>query len=60
MRCYFIRNGRIENVAMLRDGADEALIEQAKRLFQEHTTTQQYDGFEVWSGTRFIYREPSN
>jgi hypothetical protein len=59
VRCYFMREGRIQNVEMLKDGPDEDLIEQAKRLFQEHTTTQPYDGFEVWSGKRFVYREPT-
>jgi len=57
MRCYFMRDGRIQNVELLRDGADEDPIEQVKRLFQEHNTTQQYDGFEVWSRKRFVYRE---
>ena len=59
MRCYFMRAGRIENVEILQDGPDDDLIEQAKRLFKEHNATPpQYDGFEVWSGKRFIYREP--
>lgn len=58
MRCYFMRDGHIQNVEMLQDGADEKLIEQAKRLFKEHSATRQYDGFEVWSGNRFVYREP--
>ena len=58
MRCYLMQDGHIANVEMLRDGPDEDLIEQAKRLFKEHNTVSQYDGFEVWSGKRFVYREP--
>ena len=58
IRCYFMKNGRIENVEMLRDGPDTELIEQAKQLFQERYSDQEYDGFEVWSGKRFVYREP--
>jgi len=58
LRCYFMREGRIQNVEMLRDAPDEELIDQAKRLFQENNVAQKYDGFEVWSGKRFVYREP--
>ena len=60
MRCYFMRDGKIKNVEMLRDGPDEALIQQAKLLFEQHKAIERYDGFEVWSGKRFVYREPSN
>ena len=60
MRCYLMRMGHIENVEMLRDGPDAELIEQAKRLFKEHNAEQRYDGFEIWSGRRFVYREPPN
>lgn len=59
MRCYFMRAGRIENVELLKDGPDEELIKQAKHLFQEHNADQKYDGFEIWSGKRFVYREPN-
>jgi antibiotic biosynthesis monooxygenase (ABM) superfamily enzyme len=55
-----MRRGHIENVEMLRDGPDAELIEQAKRLFKEHNAEQRYDGFEIWSGRRFVYREPPN
>jgi hypothetical protein len=58
VRCYFMREGHIENVELLRDGPDESLIEQAKRLFKEYNTDHRYDGFEIWSGKRFVYREP--
>ena len=60
MRCYFMRGGHIQNVEMLQDGPDADLIEQAKRLFHEHNAEKRYDGFEIWSGKRFVYREPSN
>lgn len=60
MRCYFMREGRIENVEMLREGPDQDLIDQARRLFNEHNATPpHYDGFEVWSGKRFVCREQS-
>jgi hypothetical protein len=53
-----MRDGRIENVEMLRHGADDDLIRQAKVLFRQHAAVREYDGFEVWSGKRFVYREP--
>lgn len=58
MRCYFMHDGRIENVEMLREGPDDDLIRQAKALFRQHVALREYDGFEVWSGKRFVYREP--
>ena len=36
MRCYFIRNKRIEAVYMLKPGPDEDLVRQAKELFEEN------------------------
>jgi hypothetical protein len=55
MRCYFMRGGRIEGVTFLKSGPDDALIEEARRVFSQHVR-QQFDGFEVWDGTRFVYR----
>ena len=49
MRCYFLRNNRIEGVELLTPGPDEALIQQAKALFQA-SVDQKYDSFEVWEG----------
>jgi hypothetical protein len=42
-----MHDGQVQNVEMLKDGSDEDLMEQAKRLFQEHNAEQKYDGFEV-------------
>jgi len=55
MRCYFMRGGRIEGVTFLKSGPDAALVEEAKSLFAQQAG-QQFDGFEVWDGTRFVYR----
>ncbi len=55
MRCYFMRGKRIENVHTLEKGSDDDLIQQAQAAFEKHTQ-QAYDGFEVWDGTRFVYR----
>ena len=55
MRCYFMRAGRIAGVTFLKSGSDDALIHEAERAF-EQAANQLFDGFEVWDGTRFIYR----
>ena len=59
MRCYFLRNARIEAVELLKPGSDENLIEQGKALLRERTS-QGYDCFEVWTGRRFVYRSSDN
>jgi hypothetical protein len=55
MRCYLMRGGRIENVDFLIDGSDDELIRQALEKF-EARAPEKYDGFEIWSGKRFVYR----
>jgi hypothetical protein len=56
MRCYFMRDGKIQGVTFLKSGPDDArLVEEAKSIF-EHHAEQHFDGFEVWDGTRFVYR----
>lgn len=55
MRCYFLRNNRIEGVELLTPAPDEALIQQAKELFQA-SVGQKYDSFEVWEARRLVYR----
>ena len=55
MRCYFMRGGRIEGVTFLKPGPDDALIKEARTAFAQHAG-QQFDGFEVWDGSRFVYR----
>ena len=59
MRCYFLRNARIEAVELLQPGPDEKLIEQAKSLFRDRAR-QGFDSFEVWTGRRFVYRSSDN
>ena len=56
MRYYFMRGGRIEGVTFLKSGPDDALlIKEARNVFEQHAG-QHFDGFEVWDGTRFVYR----
>jgi hypothetical protein len=57
MRCYFLRDNRIEAVELLRPGPDLDLIQQAAKL------SHRYPGmhhFEVWENRRLVFRsEPS-
>ena len=55
MRCYLMRGGRIEGVTFLKSAPDDALIAEAKDIFAQRLG-QNFDGFEVWDGTRFVYR----
>jgi hypothetical protein len=59
MRCYFMRGGRIQGVTFLKSGPDDALIAEAKSAIAQHAG-QQFDGFEVWDGTRFVYRSDAS
>ena len=56
MRCYFVRAGRIAGVEMLTGLSDKDAIAKAHSLFSERKT--QFDGFEVWDQTRFLFRHP--
>ena len=57
MRCYFMKSGRIEAVAILKTAPDEELIREATSLFEEQGSGL-YEGFEVWDINRFVYRWP--
>jgi hypothetical protein len=59
MRCYFMRGGRIQGVSFLKSAPDDALIEEARSVFARQVG-QQFDGFEVWDGTRFVYRSDAS
>ena len=55
MRCYFLRDNRIEAVELLNDGSDKQLIEQAAILAQQHKAMG-WQTYEIWSGRRLVYR----
>ena len=57
MRCYFMRGNRIEGVTFLKTARDQDLIREARTLFLARAKTEEFDGFEVWEGDRFIHRE---
>lgn len=56
MRCYLFRKGHIAAVEVLNGASDDAVVEQARTVFEERKTD--YEGFEVWENARFIYRYP--
>lgn len=58
MRCYFMRNGHIVDVEAeeLMGLSEREAIERARELFAARKAD--FDGFEVWEGTRVVIREP--
>jgi len=56
MRCFFMRDGRICGVEYLHASDDQARIAEAKELFTTKGAAIGSEGFEVWDGTRFVYR----
>jgi hypothetical protein len=55
-RCYLFRRGHIAAVEILDAGSDDAVIRQARAVFAKRKN--EFDGFEVWDRTRFVYRLP--
>lgn len=58
MRCFFMRAGRIESVEFLTTQSDADRIAEATGLFEKKGKPNGADGFEVWDGSRFLYRFP--
>jgi hypothetical protein len=55
LHCFLVRNGHFADFEFLTAGTDEALIEQAKRVFHELRPDRPFDGFEIWDGTRRVH-----
>jgi len=60
MRCYFVKDARIVAFKELPGLSCKEAVEIARTLFEESASS--YDGVEVWSLTRSIYRlgKPGN
>jgi hypothetical protein len=58
MRCYFMRDGHIDSVKVLTATDDVARIAEALELYEASGMESGATGFEVWEGTRLIYRFP--
>jgi hypothetical protein len=58
MRCYFIKGGHIAAVEFLQQTTDQARITEAEGLFETVGKSKGAEGFEVWDGSRLIYRYP--
>jgi hypothetical protein len=57
MRCYFLRDGRLAGVEVMSAGlSDEEAIATANVLLAKRKGP--FDSFEVWEGSRFVYRQP--
>jgi hypothetical protein len=57
MRCYFIRDNKIEFAQRMTGASDADLIRQAHELFL-HRNGVKYDRLEVWEGRRLVHRFP--
>jgi hypothetical protein len=58
MRCYFMRDGHIQDVEELFDLSDQEAITKGRALYEEHKTKFSYDGFEVWDLARIVFQYP--
>jgi hypothetical protein len=58
MRCYFLKKGHITAVEVLKQDDDPGLIGQSRKLFAELGPPNGLDGFEIWDGSRFVFRFP--
>jgi len=56
MRCYLYRGGHIAGVEVLAAESDDALIRQARAIFEKRG--KEFDGFEVWDHARIVYQYP--
>jgi hypothetical protein len=56
MRCFFMRDGRICAVEFLQESGDSQRIDEAHKLFAARREAMNLEGFELWDGTRFVYR----
>jgi hypothetical protein len=56
MRCYFMRDGHIAAVELLSANTDDGRIAEARELFNAKGKPRGAEGFEVWDGSRFVYR----
>lgn len=55
MRCFFIRDGHVAGVEILRPGDDEDLIKQGWAVFNAHPKKASFQGFQVWDLARRVY-----
>jgi len=55
VRCYFVKNARIVALKELPGLSCDEAVEIARAMFKESASS--YDGVEVWSLTRRIYRQ---
>lgn len=58
MRCYLIKGGHIAAVEYLTKEEDSDLIAEAREVFETKGRPRGAQGFEVWVGRRFVYRDP--
>jgi hypothetical protein len=58
MRCNLLAKGRITFVEFLKSETDVEWIAESKLLFDRIGKELAADGFEVWDGSRVVFRFP--
>ncbi len=58
MRCYFLRNGTIRAVEVVRCASDTAAIDHALQLFEKRK--DEFTGLELWDGNRLVHQHPAS
>jgi hypothetical protein len=58
MRCYFLKNGVIRAVEVVRCVSNDAAIEEALRLFEK--SKYEFAEIEVWDGNRRVFHYPAD
>lgn len=58
MRCYFLKNGVIRAVEVVRCTSDEAAVERALQLYEKRK--DEFTGIELWDGNRLVHQHPVN
>lgn len=54
MRCYFVRNGTIRSIEVVRCVSDADAIEHALQLYERRK--EQFEGFELWDRARLVHQ----
>jgi len=58
LRCYFLKNGVIRSVEVLRCATTAAAIERAIELYEERKG--EFAGIELWDGAQLVHQHPAD
>jgi hypothetical protein len=55
-----MKDGRIMSIEYLMAVTDAQSVVEAMEIFEAKRSLAKYDGFEVWAGSRHVYRYPAD